>query len=248
MKRWISVVGVLGIALAALPPAVSAQEAVNLSWDQCSADGAADKAFACNTNTGTNVMIASFLAPDSISLFTSAVTIIDLISATNPLPEWWRLRNQSGQTNQCRNGSISVSADFSANTGCTDFFAGQASGGIGTYLVNVSSPDRVRLSIVFSIPTDFQGPLNPGEEYYASRISINNAKTVGSACTGCNEPVCIVLNGVQVIQPAGTIGGNVWATNEGTRRSITWQGGAGANCLAVPVRNRTWGQVKALYR
>jgi len=27
-----------------------------------------------------------------------------------------------------------------------------------------------------------------------------------------------------------------------------WQGGAGADCAAVPVRRTTWGAVKALYR
>jgi hypothetical protein len=248
MKRWIPVVGLLGLALLALPPAVSAQEAINLSWDNCSAAGTADKSFACNSNSGTNVMIASFISPDSMAAFLSAVTIIDLISATNPLPEWWELRNQGTQTNQCRTGSISANADFSANTGCSDFFSGQGSGGIGTYLINTGTPNRVRLSIVFAVPVQNQGPLNAGEEYFASKIQINNLKTVGTTCTGCGDPVCIVLNGVQVVQPAGSPGGNVWVINEGTRRSVTWQGGTGADCLAVPARNRTWGQVKALYR
>jgi hypothetical protein len=29
---------------------------------------------------------------------------------------------------------------------------------------------------------------------------------------------------------------------------VTWLGGAGASCAAVPVRHTTWGAVKALYR
>jgi len=30
--------------------------------------------------------------------------------------------------------------------------------------------------------------------------------------------------------------------------TMTWQGGAGANCNTVPVRNTTWGQIKSFYR
>jgi hypothetical protein len=29
---------------------------------------------------------------------------------------------------------------------------------------------------------------------------------------------------------------------------VTWQGGTGANCLAVPAKRTTWGAVKSLYR
>ena len=32
------------------------------------------------------------------------------------------------------------------------------------------------------------------------------------------------------------------------RNFITYQGGSGATCATVPAMNRTWGQVKALYR
>lgn len=249
MKRWLSAVGFLGFGLLALSPAASAQEALNLSWDNCSAAGAANKSFACDVNTGNQSFIASFLAPDSISLFTSAVTVIDLISATSPLPDWWKLRNQTGQLGQCRTGSISANADFSSNTGCTDVFAGNGSGALASYKIDLANPNQVRTFAVFSLPSAMQGPLIPGQEYFASKWIINNLKTTGAGlCTGCDVPVCIVLNGVQVVQPAGTQGGNVMVTNEGTRRSITWQGGTGADCLAVPARNKTWGQVKALYR
>jgi hypothetical protein len=256
MKRWLPVVTVLaGLALMA-STAFAQNEGIKLAWDNCQAGpGAAlDKSFACDINTGTNIMYGSYIAPDSISLFTSNEAVLDLISGTDPLPLWWQLRNQTGQTGQCRTGSLSVSADFTSITGCVDVFGGAGVGGIGTYLVNPlgRGTNTVRFTLVFSVPTASQTALTPGTEYYAFRASVNNAKTLGSgSCAGCTVPVCIVLNGIKIVQPAGTPHGNELLINPppgGGTRSITWQGGTGADCNLVPTRNHTWGQVKALYR
>jgi hypothetical protein len=65
------------------------------------------------------------------------------------------------------------------------------------------------------------------------------------ACAGCSTGACIVLNSVELVRLPGAIGGNVTLTTPGSNFA-TWQ--AGAACVTVPVRNRTWGQVKALYR
>ena len=256
MKRWLPVVMLLtGLALITTAPTVFAQEGLKLSWDQCQANGASslDKTFACDTNLGSATFVVSFTAPDSISLFTSTETVLDLISQTATLPDWWKLRNQTGQTGQCRNGALSVSADFlSGYTGCTDPYMGAGAGGITSYLVGQNGPATARLRVTFSIPTANQIPLNPGEEYYAMRSTITYVKTVAGtgSCTGCNVPVCMVLNGVKVIQPALTIGGNVQIKDPipPATRAITWQGGTGADCNLVPTRNHTWGEIKALYR
>jgi len=50
-------------------------------------------------------------------------------------------------------------------------------------------------------------------------------------------------------QPGAT-GGDVFLSVPGQNDAnwVTWQGGAGANCSAVPVRSVTWGRLKGLYR
>ena len=250
MKRWLSVIGILaGLAVWTSPGTAQ----INLSWDNCGAAGTADKVFACNTNSANHVMIASFIAPVGVNLFTSNEVVLDFKSSTDPLPDWWRLRNQTGQLGQCRNGSLSATADFSAATGCVDQWApaGGGSGGIGTYRVGGPAPgtdlSRVRLTLVFSVTAGSEQVLVPGTEYYAARIAVNSLKTVGTGlCAGCDVPMSVTLNGIRVVQPAGAPGGNIMLTDPAANRTITWQGGAGAP--PVSTQASTWGQVKSLYR
>lgn len=248
MKRWLSVIGILaGLAVFGVSP--GSAQGINLAWDNCG--GPADRAFACDTNSGNNVLIASFQAPAGIDLFNSAEVIIDIKSSTDPLPDWWRLRNQTGQTGQCRTGAISANADFTSNTGCTDQWQGQGAGGIGTYRVGGPSPladlSRVRLTMVFAVPSGSEVALTPGTEYYGAKIVVTNVKTVAPTnCADCATPMSITLNGIRVSQPFGSPGGNVLLVDPAASRSVTWQGGVGAP--PVPTRSTTWGQVKSLYR
>ena len=59
--------------------------------------------------------------------------------------------------------------------------------------------------------------------------------------------MCIVFNSAALSEPAPAPDAILSGPPTGGRNVITWQG-AGANCAAVPVRNRTWGQIKSLYR
>ena len=90
-------------------------------------------------------------------------------------------------------------------------------------------------------------PVSEELEYYAFKLSINSAKTVGTgACDGCLDPVCIVLNEIKLTQPVGV--GNYRLQNPALSYYATWQGGvvSGGCPAATPARNRTWGAVKSL--
>jgi hypothetical protein len=92
-------------------------------------------------------------------------------------------------------------------------------------------------------------PIAEGTEVYSFKLVFNSAKSVGSACTGCSTPVCIVLNSIKLDQNVGTPGGDKFVSVPAMRNVATWQGGIGTDCyLATPARNTTWGLVKALYR
>jgi hypothetical protein len=157
-------------ALLALTATGASAAGVNLSWNNCGAAGTSDKAFACDSNTASAVFVASVFAPATIGLWTSFETEIIVVSSGTTFPDWWRLRNQTGQNGQCRNGALSVSQDFTGAPyagSCDDVFLNQGAGGITTYLVGFSGANRARLAVTFSVPTAYQAPLAEGIEYFA---------------------------------------------------------------------------------
>src|SRR5438128_1171729 len=97
---------------------------VLLAWNDCSTDGAADKVFACTVNTGSNIIVGSFIPPAGIDAFVGINAVLDLTSSSGTIPSWWTLGSGGGE---CRSGKFSSNADFTTNTGhCTDFFGGNA--------------------------------------------------------------------------------------------------------------------------
>jgi hypothetical protein len=114
------------------------------------------------------------------------------------------------------------------------------------------STNRWRVKGVFALPAgDARITAIPeGIEVYSFKANINNAKTVGpSSCTGCNDGVCIVLNQIHIGQPVASGGSSINVISPAVRNYATWQGGIGVDCYtATPVKNTTWGAVKAIYR
>lgn len=246
MKRLLLRFSML-VATLALASAASAQ--VNISWDDCGAFGTLDKTFACNANTGAPfTMVGTFISP-AAPQFVALEFYIDMIEAVPTQSAWWQLDNVN-IPGACRGtAGYAMNADFLAGPfNCLDFWGGQASGG-GGVLVNGfgRGPNTNRIKGVFAIPAE--QPMTAGDEIYAFKLSILRAKTTGTgSCEGCVNPVCLVLNRITVNQPAGVGDFNLTGPAPGGRDYVTWQGGVGADCATVPTQNRTWGQVKALYR
>jgi hypothetical protein len=246
MKKTFLITG----ALLALTATVASAAGINLYWNECSSGTApapaTNKVFACASNAGTNNMYASFDPPAGVTELNGNNLLIDLQSATNPLPQWWRFKNAG----TCRATSLSANTVFAASGACVDPWSG-GSPGIAAYVENPGGdPQRARIAGSISITTGAPAP--SGQEYYSLIVAINNAKTIGTgSCAGCQDPVCLVLNEIKLTQPAGTAGGSPVITNPLTSNFVTWQGGAigGAGCPgATPAVNRTWGSVKAIYR
>jgi hypothetical protein len=241
-------------ALLALTASMALAGSVNFSWTQCIADaGLQNRTFACNSNSGTNVAIGTFTLDNELTDFVGVEVVVDLQSA-NALPAWWQFFNAGA----CRGTAISATFDFSVLAGgCADPFGQPGTGGVAAYCVLgancVDAPEtnnraRVKAAGAVADPT----PISAGTEYYGVRFAITNAKTVGTgACAGCTEPVCLVLNSIKAAGLSGGAELNTDGNLAGTDNFITWQGGAigGLGCpLATPTQNKTWGQVKSLYR
>jgi len=227
---------------------------INLAWATCAQDGGLqNKAFACNLNTGSNVLSSSFVLDADLADVSGNETVFDFLTTSDPLPAWWDMRN----VGTCRQNSLSVGFAFADNL-CMDWSLGQGAGGIGAYTVDagpqgwtidpsVTTRHR-RLKTASAVPNTALGQLVAAQEYYSTNVVVNNQKTVGTgACAGCTEPICIVLNTIKVTTPVAA--NDVSLGNGATPGSniATWQG-TGPNCQLVPTKNATWGQVKSLYR
>jgi hypothetical protein len=228
------------LLLAALAAAPAHAGGINLSWSDCGNAGAFDETFACNTNQGSHTLVVSFEPDAPMPDMNGVIAWLDFQNVM-PIPPWWQLVN----VGSCRQTALTMNANFTTNTACVDFWQNQYAGGLGSYQIGVSAPNRARLGVI--VATQFPGPVAPGTEYYAMKVMISNAKTVGTpSCSGCEAKGCVVLASVE-LQP-GSPGPNQIITVPRDRNAITWQGSTGYGCIAVPTLNRTWGAIKSLYR
>jgi len=171
--------------------------------------------------------------------------VIDLASASNPLPMWWAFKNAG----TCRQGSLVMSfVAPAAAVVCIDWAQGNAIGGIGTYNIGLKGPNTARLLAVLAVAADVQQNLTAGQEYFSFNLTIDNLKTVGTgACAGCATPVCIDFTSLNVTTPTPANNVRLQGPSNGLDSDrATWQGSFG--CLPTPTERRTWGAVKALYR
>ncbi len=253
MKKTLLFCGVLMLIGASAAFAVA--PGLNIGWTTDGGcwpeSGTALKTFACTSNSGSAVMVASFAIGSDMADFTALGAILDGQSETASLPDWWQLFN----TGSCRSTSLTCSADFtgSPQTACTDPFLGAATGAIAAYQtqlfpppspLNVPAANRLRIKAASLLTSNVA--LTNGVEYYGCRLTVNFAKTVGTpACAGCGTAVTLVLNEIQVTPTLQV--NTVHLYNPITNQCLQWQGTT-VDCALVPARNRTWGEVKSLYR
>lgn len=242
MKKTILLAG----ALVVLGASVASAAGINLSWTDCGTFGAQNAVFACNSNSGSNSAVASFIAPTGINQFLGISAQIDITTDQAALPDWWK-----HGTGQCRGTTgLATNFDFTSNTNCVDFYVGSAAGGFA-YDVGFGTPNRARLRVQCAVPIDQAAAVSDVDETYAFKANFLRAKTTGTgACTGCNFPACIVLNEIQLFQPPEAANDPV-ITNPIDRQFITWQNpleGPPGCPASTPTKSTTWGQVKSLYR
>jgi hypothetical protein len=242
------------LLLSLAPPARSGT--FNLSWDNCWSEGAVlAKDFACQANTGQQVLVGSFVPAVAHPACTGFRAVVELETGTGTIPDWWQVASGG-----CRQRTVSASFDFSEmpQTSCVDAWQGAALGILGTrveagteYPPGTFSPDKLVFTVDAGLPEPV--PLQSGVEYYAFKLLISNGKATGSdACLGCDVGACIAPYqlGITEADP-------LWdPCYDDQSIVLSWQcahfsGGIG--CVApgdcgVPARTPTWGAIKSLYR
>ena len=247
MKLLLAILAAI-LAVAAMPSPARGQ-AINLSWDDCGANGAALRAFACDTNLGVNTLVGSFVPGAFVDSMTAMQAVIDVQVQGLNLPDWWGLR-----AGFCRPASLLSSFDFTSGPlHCSDYWQGGAVGAARA----TPAGNRLRIEVVAALPLNDSrvADLDDNTEVYAFKVSITNAKSTGDgACTGCDVGACIALNhiGVGTITEGQPL--TFFLALPGNRSHVTWQCPGlvtTVGCLldcTTPARDRTWGQVKQLYR
>ena len=249
----------LSVVAAMLCVASSALAApgVSLRWTKCSGEGTGEtnRTFACTSNAGSNMLVCSFELPADLAQVSGNELVLDVLSQSATLPAWWDMKTAGS----CRASSLtSNSVADAGNVVCVDWAGGGSSGGVGSFTTGTApsmgsidpalAAQHRRLVAAFAVPPDALQDLVAATEYFSCNFLIGNQKTVGpGSCAGCTEPMCIVFNSINVTTPV--LANNVLIGNASSAGSniVTWQG-TGPDCSLVPTKNKTWGQVKALYR
>jgi hypothetical protein len=247
-------VSALVFALAALSfgvPAARGAAGLYLTWNDCTLAAAAshDLSWACDANAGEHRLTCAFGVDAPVDSVLGFEIVVDIQHSATELPDWWQLA-----AGGCRYGLLGADLDFRAGTECADFSLGRAAGGVVGYYVSEprGGDNQARIKVAGGwLPDVGYASLDAAHVYYAACIVLSNTLTSGAgACAGCAQPACLVFNCMWLRRQPGAVGGDVLlsALAPDNGNWATWQGGAGANCAAVPARAVTWGRLKGLYR
>lgn len=239
------------LALLALASSAHAS-GIALRWGSC--QGFANRNFACDKSTGSELLVGSFDPPGGISQMSGMEAILRITSADGSVPSWWQMYSSGS----CRRSSISASFDMSDQFECDDPWSGQAMGGLALWEadgtgINVKMAAAVPPSALQSVPS--------GRTYAAFKLIINHQKSSGpGACGGCETPVCVKLEAIRLTQPGRLIDANShkWESLNtditqgisgmgGSSQVATWQGGT-SNCSAGLAKPTTWSELKSRFR
>jgi hypothetical protein len=232
----------LGLAPFVAPAPVHAAEGLYLTWDDCALGPTAttNRTFACNSNSGQDELYCAFTMPAAANNVVSVEVVVDMQHSSAVVPDWWRLDGACRPTN-----NLAAAADF-PHASCVDMWSTASR----TAMIQGYTPsgNSARIKVTAWVLPQDAVTLDATSTYNAVRIIIHHDMTVGTpTCLGCDAPACLVLNSIEIGRVSG---GNVFLQTPGTGDAnwARWQGGIGADCAAVPVRARAWGQLKSQYR
>jgi len=235
MIRWLALNAMVVVSIGSVTMVASSAraEGLNLSWDDCGTHGVVAKNFACDTNTGVDVLVPSLVAPSCTP--TEMSWTIQFQYGDNPNPDWWALG-----TGMCRSGSLVLTEDMNGMTACQNFWLPQNPGVLWTY----SALDYgFNMSVLIAlVPPAVPQHINSTTEIYLGRILIDHQKTVGAGVCGggCGLRGSMSLLSVSIIDAVAGLLPTI--TQPASRQEVSWQ------FDYTPTRNRTWAEIKTLYR
>jgi hypothetical protein len=194
---------------------------LRLSWSMCRGDGGAPlTTSACNSNAGSNALVASFIAPIDVSSVTGIEATVDVYgNSGEALPSWWHL-----EPGGCRSSAGSL---IFTNSGNCDDALNAITGGSRWYSpTQVGAASRSRLRVIGAAPAASTVDLFLGQEYFAFKALISNANTTGAGlCADCAKPVALVLRSIRLTHTSGVPDVVIYPlAGEDALRVVYWQG------------------------
>lgn len=251
LRLAVAALGVVLVSGALGARSATAGEGLYLTWNDCyqGPTAVSNLGFACASNSGSSDLFCAFTMPQAAGNVVAVEIVIDIQHSDTSLPDWWRM-----DVGGCRAGNLNAFADPGGRSACLNMWQGtSAIAGIQGFIPSEprGAGSQARIKVAASVLPQDAVSVDGTSMYYAARIQLSNAGTVGtSSCGGCAQPACLVLNSILVGRVPGSPGGDYFlqVPGAGDANWARWQGGVGADCAAVPVRNVAWGQVKSLYR
>ena len=249
---------VCALFLLAATPAVAQ---INFAWRNClpvrsdPIGSTINQNSACDahrsTYPGTYTAVVSFIAPPNITSFVGATAEVEVITVSPVLPDYWR--HGAGE---CRETSFTAGFTGGLGTGttgaCQDPYDGSPTTRSWYWTSGIPTVDRATCSVQLTRETG--RPLIAGQEYLANAVVFDTDRDDSynpgdDNCAGCVVPACLVVKQLEIRQESPLP--SVVLIGPQYRKFILWNGGAPAESCAgqiLPVRNQTWGAIKAIYR
>jgi len=248
-------------ALLTLSLAASSAFAVGntINWGQCIGVGPIpNQVFDCATLGGPYNLVLEIQPPALAGWFATDLDL-DLQVQAPGLDSFWHMDGAG-----CNATGLSISAarntiPTAGTPVCSALYTGSTGASVSSlitaYGVGFGGANRAR--ILITVARSASSPITAvaGTDYYLSHLtfSLDNASESGGLCNGCTQAAAIVYNSSTLYSVAGA-GSNspeaapVQVDGPGLGSNCASINGGNGTCAATPTLNRTWGQLKALYR
>ncbi len=218
-----------------------------LGWEDCRTSpgaGLANRNFSCGVSLTDLPLVPTLRLIDPVDSVLAVELVVDVVVAGSTLPTWWNM-----QPGGCHGSPSGWGVSLATTTSCADPWLGRAAGST-TWLESFpgSTSNRGRLLVAMATLPGTMARFDSGAPLAVARLALRSDNSL--TCAGCSAPACLVFNSVIIRRFPGSLWEEATVTTEevaGAAR-VTWQGGLGADCAAVPTRRSTWGAVKSLYR
>jgi len=245
MKSLSAVLLAFGLLLLASAPVAAA--GIELQWDNCPPNGLLDVSLDCTNPDAVRSFYAAITSDVTIPEFVAADIFIDFHVDSPGLRDFWKFDTLI--SDGCNPGILlDDTFDPLVCSGLGNLWGDDPYGSKGDVALGYvphygGDPTGGRL-----VASIFRASIDPillsaGQPYFLFRVALKSeySSEAGGSCDGCCEAVAFTLKQVNLqgldVRPILTTPGPA-----GNVVTVTPSG-----CV-TPVQNKTWGQLKALYR
>jgi hypothetical protein len=200
----------------------------------------------CGTIGTAMKLVSSVVVPRDVHGLAGLQQEVDVVTTAANVPDYWRF-------DACRAGKITplmnstVPSDGVVCIATIWDYGTTTPISVDGYNVAAGQPNMMQLNLAGGVAAPFDVPAD-GSELAVASLQINNGPT---SCLGCATAACILLKSIKISEDGVPVA--LLVQNASAANYATWIGNGpsappGYCPAATPATNRTWGQLKSLYR